>query len=599
MRPLIISRDITQPDRIRCIYSNYKTEGDKKVIICSRLTDTSQIAYLDWIFEAEDLKIGNHSLKGFSYTYKYRGCKSDLVIDRTTWELGGRRVGNRIYRKRSFKVIGPFPQELSYEREAIPIYTGGLLFAGSPFFDFQTGDKGTLVGFPKDIMWIFTNLIGYPDEKFLRHIYWYKLPSKDSIQIPYRYILYTKDKGEDVWSACYDYLGNYYREKVDLKEIEPLPMLILQGHSEANDFDHVTRKILPEAHKLGFKRIHLGPLWKSGATEKCGLEGANRFFKNGNMAVYKLEIAERYDGSKGLRKLISAAHKYGMQVQKWYPTDLGVGSPLLQEHPDWIITSRYGKPFMRATCAVRATSLYSGFWDYALGSLRKLRQETGLDGLFFDTFSGTGMDPINYGDKKHPTQVLKTIEFLKELQKMGYKALSIEAYGPFGLPLTGAAPRVLDETMFWVSSYKTCLVVKGRGLFFFRRRFKHFEQDIRRKRALKRLLRGLFKEGYYFKSLANKGPFALPWYLFKNFPQFRKEVGRLNHIYTKLYQLMQYRYLICDEAGDKIAILWKDKDHKHRVLFALKDAWFKIPAGVKRIFDMTDKKYTEVEKGAS
>jgi hypothetical protein len=174
---------------------------------------------------------------------------------------------------------------------------------------------------------------------------------------------------------------------------------------------------------------------------------------------------------------------------------------------------------------------------------------------------------------------------------MGYKALSIEAHGPFGLPLTGAAPRVLDESRFWVSSYKTCLCVKGSGLFFIPKRFKHFEQDRRRKKVLKRLLRRLFKKGYYFKSLANKGPFVLPWSLFKKFPQYRQEISKLNHIYIKVHQLMEHRYFICDNAGSKIAVLWKDKDYRSKVLFALKDGRVKIPAEVKKVFDMVDKKY--------
>jgi hypothetical protein len=59
---------------------------------------------------------------------------------------------------------------------------------------------------------------------------------------------------------------------------------------------------------------------------------------------------------------------------------------------------------------------------------------------------------------------------------------------------------------------------------------------------------------------------------------------------------MEHRYILYDNAGDKIGVLWKDKDYNPKVLFALKDGQFETPKGIEKIFDMVDKKYIETKK---
>ena len=89
---------------------------------------------------------------------------------------------------------------------------------------------------------------------------------------------------------------------------------------------------LPEIARLGFNLIYLMPVWSN---------QGNYYALTDHYA-----IDPRVGTETELREFVTAAHAHGLRVIfDFLPQGIGVLSPFIQEHPDWLVRDEIGRPF--------------------------------------------------------------------------------------------------------------------------------------------------------------------------------------------------------------------------------------------------------------
>jgi hypothetical protein len=295
-------------------------------------------------------------------------------------------------------------------------------------------------------------------------------------------------------------------------------------------------------------------------------------------APLKYEVDEKLGGEDSLKYLIEKAHSLGIEVFFWISTShIGKESPLLKDHPDWIIKQRDGKGLTAGFWDLRGVSLKSTYRQYYLDKLLRLRKNTGLDGFWFDTYANFGCMSINYKEPLHSPQILALFEIHSELRKAGYKIL-LEGYSPFGLCASINGNKYVGQEY---QAYKTSLGIKllcpgGRRMPLIR--------DIRSCQHL------------FYRFIANKTPVALLEVqhlggmpieiILREYPQIAQEIKNANHDYNQVYQHMYRRRLLADDRG----VIWRNKQNTIQILFSYKKFTYQLPKNTREVFDVTSEK---------
>lgn len=85
--------------------------------------------------------------------------------------------------------------------------------------------------------------------------------------------------------------------------------------------------------------------------------------------------------------------------------------------------------------------------DYFVEALKKIKDETGLDGYLFDSFYNLGFMPVDYSGMQPVTMWRELLGAFKELQDYGISFL-IESFGPFGEVQHGCPKSYNMENLF-------------------------------------------------------------------------------------------------------------------------------------------------------
>lgn len=210
-----------------------------------------------------------------------------------------------------------------------------------------------------------------------------------------------------------------YRSAVGLEPGRIAPLL-----NTGPRMDHIKPKLAAIA-QAGFRRINLGPIWASSATE-----GGQRT----SMSTYDFTVAEQWGGLEGLRTFCTAAHEQGLEVFAWLPfVHLSDESPLLAEHPDWRGHSIRNDLFDKVLIPLNLN--HPEVRRHLLDSLKTVRQ-AGLDGLWLDSYHNFAIEVVTPRGKELVSQFDAVMEVQREMQAMGY-TLYAEAWTPLAVTSCG------------------------------------------------------------------------------------------------------------------------------------------------------------------
>jgi hypothetical protein len=407
----------------------------------------------------------------------------------------------------------------------------------------------------------------------------------DLSETPYKYWLYregdytVKWDALNEWTWVYDFLAERYRGMKGVTTVEPKPTLFHQQPGlpsiefgnprelylqtkqkpalEDSWLYAFAQQILPRAQKMGVRTVELrGILNATGDHDQSEYPEGSSTYPN-MLSPWKLEISPAMGGEEGLRYVCDKAHDAGIKVLLWStPAHLSTSSPLVQENPDWVAWRAKGEParaYNNYTNLV-GMSLRRGYFDYAVGQYRKLRQLTGFDGVWQDSYLTFGII-TDFSEPAPYPQLDEAIELTKKLQEMGCTEIWMEGSGLFGLSSIGFGPDRIGGIL-------------GREY----NRYYYLTDPIDNK----------FEPESHFRALASKSVIKI-----KDISQFedlpegaRERISSANFAYMEVLPYMKRRRLI--GSGDTWSgVEWFDEKGENRVLFSFEPMEWKVPEGVK------------------
>ncbi|MCP4645145.1 MAG: hypothetical protein GY851_32185, partial [bacterium] len=200
---------------------------------------------------------------------------------------------------------------------------------------------------------------------------------------------------------------------------------------------------LPEIVAHGFRRIEIGWIYKRGRAPYHGraYTGGHVKPREGNtewlayQGEYKDVFTSEAGGLPAIKTFVDKAHDLGIEVYVWHQTAHGWhGDEIGRHHPEWFVHD-YDGTIVGGGMPQSMTwfSLSSGFLDETLDRIRRLKEETGLDGLWLDMY-GTGIyKTSNYIHPATAPSVHERAVYTRKMRKMG-----------LGLYGEGVCPTVID-----------------------------------------------------------------------------------------------------------------------------------------------------------
>ena len=542
-----------------CEYMGYKIiNGLVEIHMIIRDFNGQIIGNMNWIFTPKEVEVDSHKYAGlgYRYEYKFKNHKINRIVDLTTWELGGSIRGNTIILQDINKcdILAA-----TYENTfSPPLQT---LFATTSSFNYQMNKEGSLIVYyekPALIKSGFYKRKNSDALSFADHII---VGENKEASTPFKYVLFSSNKGLDGWTQVQDYLFSSWQSLYGMQEVDPLPIAYLDCSVQGPYYTLDDRRILlykiadnviPGLSTLGFKRIWTGPFWDSDSTSMYG----------GSLCTpWSLDIAGVYGGEAGLKYFCDKAHQNGMQVIAWLASaHLSDISPLFTEHPDWIVKTASGGNLKCGYPEISGVSLRSGWKEYQLKRLKSIRENTGLDGFWQDSYLTFGINAVNYAEKNPSPQVDELIDLQAKLQKYGY-ILLIEGMGPFGLTGWGMP--------------EGCLLAPGLA---YKNSF---------------LLTEILPGFDYYRLLANKTVVSVPYEKIKNNQKLIDEIARANNDYNTVYEMMGKRTLLGENGVE-----WKNTKNKDTIIFSFKAFEYKC-TNTGKVTDVTMNREVSVNVNGS
>lgn len=509
-----------------------------------------EIRWWLWPHRAQMLDI---NATGLGYAFQADAASRTLegITDRTVWGLAGTAAGLTVFTHQTYSAVNRF----CLASAGGPAGGGGRRFVHADPLDFQSGPEGSLVTYFERPGLVDEATVGVPwgvrvwDQI---HVPWGK-----SLRTTPKYVLFTPARGENAWSAARDYVVGKCRQAYGIRPELPLPLVNMSRlqydvRPEAKDeLRRIAKQDVPDLRRLGFKRIYLGPIWEGIV---CGPD--------------RIAVAERHGGEAGLKCLCDAAHHADMQVIAWLaPGHLWCESSIFKAHPDWELRGRDGNP-PTTYCwpTLRGVNLTTPYSDYFVDSVRGLRERTGLDGLWLDSYASF-THFIQTDDPQFPQRQGEALWRLHgRLHQLGLvtyvEGNACNGIKSVNFPWNGDAE---DPAFADPATLEDCSPYTGPGS----------GPGTEAKAA------HLAEGDHYYRLLAHKCCVFVYRDAYRELPGALERIGQANRDYNAVVNWMQRRVVLPDDQG----VQWNSQGVA-KVLFAFNDFQYQLP-GLEWATDVT------------
>jgi hypothetical protein len=459
---------------------------------------------LEWEFKPSQLSLDGNDFTGFSYRYRFNcsgGRKIYRMFDDASWEIGGHVGGNTLllqgevnppvteltkdlyfttacnyYGSEMQGIIGK-PKRISFQR--LPRI--GTLQA----FDFMVHQKGALLGRFEPLVDVLSVVQKDNGEDLLHVLDELRSPMTDAFESHPKHILYLpapkawgKEAHRNLWTRIYDLVHEEVRQRhnVTRSPIQPriwTPQMykdqeMLAGAKCKRErfLYHLADRCMGMWADMGVKEICTHSLWKSDYTEDRSVTKEIRGGLHGGLVVGSIcnvrihEISPLWGGPEALAYFVDKAHAHGIQVQVWWATHLSRRAPIFQERPDFMMMARDGLPngggFGHQSLITMDLNNQDCF-DWVLGNMKKLHDQTGFDGVFHDSYGNMTFLPIHFQDPLRRGQEAAYARLVSRMQDVGIKTFTVEGVGPLGvghfgmglLPKKGKSTKNFQHALDW------------------------------------------------------------------------------------------------------------------------------------------------------
>lgn len=370
----------------------------------------------------------------------------------------------------------------------------------------------------------------------------------------------TRAKRLNRWTGWFDRTTALWQEALGLRRTETLPAIGLDGTGGGGvdpgttypELLLVWAERMPWLREQGIRGVILHtPEWQSAATEPTAIFGGN------NCSPMRYRLSDLLGGDDGLKQFCDAAHAHGVKVFVWIAGHLHNEAPIWKEHPEWAVRNEGETLWDGHYQTIHSLSFAQGARDWVAADLRHVREATGVDGVWFDSFANLGIQPVHFGSLGREPNAPGVLGFLGDLSGMGYEIM-LESLSQLGVSSWGnLAPEDLQgqEELLYNTSLRTYL------------------DDWRASPAA-------YSEGYYFRALAARAPLGLWIREYRGRPApfplpLPDWLAPRNRAYAQVEPRMRFREVLEDGLG----VLWRDERQELSALFAFRDGPFTFERG--------------------
>ena len=445
-----------------------------------------------------------------------------------------------------------------------------------PFF-FLAGTRGSTLSFFDHLSCAEVGEAQKGDRILLRSAIPVRPDKVGCIATPRKSWLFRRTEVSDKWSAinewtwAWDHVIGDLQAQIGLKPTDPLPTLLHQEFDtlgleygltpalrksmdppilENSWLYHFANEIIPKAAEWGIGAIELRAVLDVDIDHTKAECPEGSFASESVCSPWGLRISPKLGGEAGLAYLMQKAHARDIKVAIWSaPAHQSVCSPVVRAHPEWLMFDADGRVINRSYITLVGMDLTTGFKDYIEDAYRRLHKQTGLDGVWADSYCAFGADRDMSNAAPYP-QLDEVVLLQRAMQRMGYTFLMKEDCGPFGLSTRSSG----------------LAGILGREYLRYYFLYNHSDPS-------KRL-----DPDSYFRTLASKGVMdirvprefeALP-------TDVRERIVRTNFAYREVLPLMKRRYVL--GSGDTWqGVAWADRKGRPCVLFSFEAFDWSVP----------------------
>lgn len=517
-------------------------------------------------FAAQSQTVGGEEYMGFAVSYEWKSESRQIhwLYESIALAPEGTTIGARLMAQNMTQNLNPLESVLTsetiystqehYDRSCIESPCRG---GGSQIFDLVQGKNLAVVNFFAEPTGegnaLKTNCQTMPGEDFVTVSDFHYGALASEFRTAPRVVLALKkteaSRTSDInrWTAWFDFTAELWCEKLGITRTQVVPTLTFEGTGAGGidigmaypDLLKVWTERLDWVVEQGFRAINLHtPEYVSAANRKTLVFGGN------NCCPWEYKLSDQLGGDAGLKAFCEACHAKGVKVYIWIAGHLHREAPIWREHPEWMVRSADHRLWDGHYGVIHTLSFAEeSMRDWFLQDMKHLREVTGVDGIWFDSFTNLTLGAINWQRPDRVSNAPGVFRFLADLHNLGYEIM-IESMSQLGVSSWGNLPPAK---------------ITGQEELLLNSNMRYYMRLWKSDPAI--------TEKLYFRCLAAKAPLGVWIEEFlghaEPFPAELPEwFGPLTSAFADAVDSMHSRHLLEEGA------LWKDHTGKDAVFFA-------------------------------
>jgi len=397
-------------------------------------------ASIRWRFRAIREKLYETEWDGLSMEIEYTCPEAPIhwIMEAATWEIGGDAAGCTLIQQdvsaigleelvkadSEFSTIEKFFTDGwggSYPMDMMP------RAAGASICDFQAKGKTALCLFTERPGLTRARLEKFPDENVIHYQDRYHFPLGATVRTPGRKLLVhqassalARHEVRNLWLDCFTEVRRRILENYDF-ELE-IPEPSTGGHLWDDDLKKYMacwadpmKRDFPEYARLGYRQLFFHGVWESITSDPNPPAPGNI------CCPYAFRFAESFGGAAGMKAVGDAARTHGLRLMQWFSFHLSRYARVWTEHPDWILRQSDGDPWDGSYQGLWSGRMRSAYAEYFKGQVEKVMEETGIDGIFWDSYHNLGVQGVDWGSPDKAPQAEEIYRMQAALQRKGFR----------------------------------------------------------------------------------------------------------------------------------------------------------------------------------
>lgn len=470
---------------------------DFNLVFPSQRANQEVVDEFIWIFRPIEISIDGELMKGFSYAVEFQSSERKIyqMTFVSTFELGGSIEDiTLLHQGQCNPPAYTGTQDSSFTTDALKSI--GKPYEGEPglfnhsmqmnsrhgviqSFDYQYSKHGVLTGIWERGEYVRSLIQKNSGETVLFIIDEHHVPYGAKVRTCAKQILFAPIadplRARDLWKAIKDHVQLGYQRQWGFQGM-PLRteaglnegwIGIEQGQCWFNKrlvpHENILRVLadewLPQCKAAGHELAGFGPFAESDVTQMGNMTKLQRGI-HGDLCVssvcgvWRYWPADYWGGMDAWRYFADRSHDMGLKVGVWVGNHVSRNAPVMREHPEWFSTGRNGRANMGGYTSLIGAPLdwNSGGRSWVVDSLKRWRDEGGLDYIFLDSWGNIGQQPIHY-ERGFTNNLDGMGKLIAELQDAGFEYVTNEGMGPFCPPRFGLGTHQTmaegQNSIFW------------------------------------------------------------------------------------------------------------------------------------------------------